>query len=443
MSVARIDGYPLPIVTEGHPRAAEALQAITDTLCVIVKREAFWGVLVSKLKARIGGCPTAGINQDCILKVNPDYLLGLTLKERAGLLLHEVGHAALDTWGRRDSRDHKIWNKATDYKINQLIEESAQWASLPKGGLRDHGFDDLSAEQVYDILAEEQKPGDDPGYPVDDPGPDGPGGGGGGDDSQDDGKDGGGGGDPGPNDGKWGAGTEYGDCDLRDIPGKSQAQVSADRTDWQTALIQAAEIARQRGNLPGSLADLVGAITAPAIPWRSVLRRFVEASIERGDDQSYLRPGRRSWVGNRLTPGDLPEPDPIVIAIDTSGSCLGDLPRFLGEVGAILKLYPNAKVRYIVVDAAIQYDGESANDIEEVRKHCTGGGGTDFSEVFERLDKGTRPAGLVFLTDLCAGGIPDRAPAYPVLWAVPHGYEQYAQGQKWGKILTIPDDGAR
>ena len=84
--------------------------------------------------------PTAGVrvNPDtCSYEMiyNPEFFEGLTLKQRAGVIIHEFYHLVFDHVGGRrpDGVNFMAWNIATDLAINSLITQAGQRRdSLPE-----------------------------------------------------------------------------------------------------------------------------------------------------------------------------------------------------------------------------------------------------------------------------------------------------------------------
>lgn len=132
-----------------------------------------------------------------------------------------------------------------------------------------------------------------------------------------------------------------------------------------------------------------------------------------------------------LEPSELSEPplpDDIVLAMDTSGSCSGEVcRRFLRETLSLLRDISAGASRFRVLalqcDTQIQNELllESSDQLDGFLEDFTptGFGGTDFRPVFERVEElrkdGTLPRvrGLLYLSDGC-GDYPDKAPDYPV-----------------------------
>ncbi|MEL6164757.1 MAG: hypothetical protein AAFR37_13685, partial [Cyanobacteria bacterium J06628_3] len=96
--------------------------------------------------------PTAATDGKDIF-YNVEFLLSLPPKQLDGVLLHEVLHAALLHVPRRGVRDAQLWNIAADIVINGMI--AAHGFELPEGTLREVNLENLSVEEVYEILLQD------------------------------------------------------------------------------------------------------------------------------------------------------------------------------------------------------------------------------------------------------------------------------------------------
>ena len=120
--------------------------------------------------------------------------------------------------------------------------------------------------------------------------------------------------------------------------------------------------------------------------------------------------------------------DDLVIAVDTSGSCCGEIcERFLRETCNLLRDIsagaPVFRVLLLQCDTTIRKEllVRSGDDLDSLHETFSpqGFGGTDFCPVFERveqlLEDGTlsKVRGLLYLSD-GYGDFPDRRPDYPV-----------------------------
>lgn len=119
----------------------------------------------------------------------------------------------------------------------------------------------------------------------------------------------------------------------------------------------------------------------------------------------------------------------LVLAVDTSGSCIDAVPLFLRETAAILReagrLASGGEVCYLECDAQItaecMFCDYSAAAAEFASREVEGGGGTDFCPVFSRIEEltaeGKKIDGLFYLSD-GDGRFPDKMPEYPVYYVM-------------------------
>ena len=119
----------------------------------------------------------------------------------------------------------------------------------------------------------------------------------------------------------------------------------------------------------------------------------------------------------------------LVLAVDTSGSCIDSVPVFLRETAAILRdagrLAQGGEVCYLECDADIttecMFRDYSTAAAEFASREVEGGGGTDFCPVFSRVEElteeGKKIDGLFYLSD-GDGRFPDKTPGYPVYFVM-------------------------
>jgi predicted metal-dependent peptidase len=86
---------------------------------------------------------------------NVEFLDTVTGEELKGIIAHEVYHCALKHHTRRNGRDPKEWNQATDFVINPMVLEAG--LKLPTWVLLNPQYDGLSAEQVYRIRQQKRQ----------------------------------------------------------------------------------------------------------------------------------------------------------------------------------------------------------------------------------------------------------------------------------------------
>jgi predicted metal-dependent peptidase len=314
---------------------------------------------------------------------SPEFLLSLPPAQLDGVLLHEVLHAALLHVPRRGVRDPMLWNFAADIVINGIIMQQGTF-ELPAGALHDKQLEELSVEEIYEILLQDQQKYKD----------------------------------------LWESGGA-GLSDLLDSPQEgsgeeddsmSEARKAALEAHWRNALQQASVIARssKEGALPAGMERELGNATTPQIDWRSYLWRYlVQTPTDfTGFDRRFIGRGLylEALQGESVT---------VYVAIDTSGSIEGkQLQLFLGEVHGILRSYPHLKCELYYVDAEA-YGPYELNPDSNLPKP-EGGGGTSFIPFFDKIAErwdGKTQAVCVYLTD-GYGLFPKKAPELPVLWVI-------------------------
>lgn len=331
---------------------------------------------------------------------NRSFVDGLKLDELIFVLAHEVLHNAFDHHVRKQGREHKRWNIAADYAINGELTE-CKVGQMPKIGLLDPQYTGLSAEEIYAKLPEGV---------------------------------GGGGAQPGADPG--GCGAVLPAADAHDEAALKQASA-----DMKVKVRQAAAIAKkmQAGNLPGSLADLIGKLVAPVVDWRALLRRFIDDSACR--DYSWMRPNRRFLSQGLILPSLISDGlNHLVVAVDTSGSIdVETLTRFASEIDGAFGDGSIDKVTVIYADTDVQHV-EIFECGDELVFNAKGRGGTAFSNTFRWIERNAADASaIVYFTDLYVADFGEE-PATPVLWAVQgdsNAFAKLAHTPPFGEAVSL------
>ena len=123
--------------------------------------------------------------------------------------------------------------------------------------------------------------------------------------------------------------------------------------------------------------------------------------------------------------------DILVLAVDTSGSCIDVVPKFLRETVGILKdasdMDSDGIVYYMECDDKITeekwFDNFSMASKELEKKQVQGGGWTNFCPVFDKIEElrssGKKITALIYLSD-GEGVFPETIPDYPVYFVMEH-----------------------
>ena len=426
--------------------------------------------------------------------VDIDFYSKLTMDERLFVLAHEVWHSVLLHFARRQDRDRRLFNIASDLEIHFTLadEKMHEPFVLP----HDSSWRGLSAEEIYerlpdflkdqtlngtpmagggmsqssggeknsspfgngqsgfdkhiykdDVLQEPNDAGMGKGEQGQD---DAPSNGGNGEQGQDntsskgekreqgqdgtqsDGEKGEQGQDGTQSNGENDKGTESNPfvMDKDYTPRVSSEAVERSRS---RTIAAAQQMERTQGRLPAGIQALLDRLQKPSLPWQEMLKQFVTTCY--GGKRRWLPPARRHVWQDLYLPSMRDEALKAVVAIDTSGSTKGDLPVFFAELVSLMKSFGKFGLDVIQCDAKVQ-NVEHYSEVNlpppDKSWEVKGLGGTDFRPVFEYVQKNMKiqPDLLLFFTD-GFGTAPRQRPAYPVMWVLTSDGSQPA---KWGRV---------
>jgi predicted metal-dependent peptidase len=353
--------------------------------------------------------------------------------ERLFVMAHEVWHCVLMHMLRCRTRNPRTFNIATDMEVNRMLSKEGLrlplWVLVPRAG-----WDNLSAEEMYERLQKDH-----------DPSPDGNGKAHGAGDGTKEGNDraaqfdrhvyGGG-----TKDDETGGSDSptivdsWGEVGLdKDFAPSISAGLAEKIRERIVAVAQ--QIQRTRGTLPGHLEGVVNAALRPQIRWQEVLSQFVTSCY--GGSRRWLPPSRRHLGNGLYLQSSRKERLRAVVAVDTSGSTTADLPRFFTELGSLLVTFGDYELTIIQCDCKIQHIErfDSSRPFHAPVWETFGHGGTDFRPPFDHVagHPELEPSCLIYLTDGC-GPAPDRPPSYPVLWILTNDGNRPAD---WGWELRL------
>ena len=347
----------------------------------LLLRASFFGNLATRLKLVNADewCPTAATDGRNFY-YNSRFVDMLKPKEVEFLFGHEVLHCVYDHFGRRGDRDPMLFNIANDYCVNADLKKHRVGEFITSGPcLYDAKYQDMSSEEIYDILYENAEKID-IGDLIDK--------------MLDEHLDGEGNGEG----GKDGDGKENGKGRPKLTPEERQ-QI---KDEIKEAVLAAAAASDGAGNLPAGVKRIIEDMTAPKMNWRELLRMQLESTIK--SDYTWMRNSRKGWHMDAVMPGMKLDPMiDIAVSIDASGS-MGDkmLKDFLAEVAGIMEQFPNYRIHVVSFDTQVynpqQFDSENLDDITGYE--IMGGGGTDFDCVFQYFkDNEIEPKRHIMFTD--------------------------------------------
>ncbi|MEA2050408.1 MAG: VWA-like domain-containing protein [Campylobacterota bacterium] len=296
---------------------------------------------------------------------NDDYLECLDDDEVSFLLTNSAMHQAFGYSYRKEGRMDWLWTMAQDYTINSLLVNNG--LKLPDALLYDERFDTLSTEAVYKILEDE----------IDD--------------------------------------EKHTPKDVENIRyEKMQDTNEYDQDpieDMHEQLINKTNI---QGDLPLGIEILIPSIQNNTITWEDELYTIIENSVK--FDYTLTPPNKRYLSQGVALPSLSGTKTKLIIAIDSSGSINNSLlARFLNDVSSIMNTFVSFEIELLVADASVHqhytlYPGD------ELEYKLKGGGGTNFEETFNYIDKNiSNPTLCLYFTDTL-GKFPKDEPYFDTIW---------------------------
>ena len=390
-----------------------------------------------------------------------EFYSTLTPGQREFVLAHEVWHNIFLHFVRRQARDMQLWNVATDMEINHMLQneglEVIEGVCFPDPIVAGKNAEDIYAYLMKQAQKQQKKNGNsDQGQ-------------GGGSGDQDDSSDSNSsssssnGGNPKQNQGNGNDQGKYGnqfDKHVYEGDGNGNAQEQdgkfgkrGDDSDFNPKMGDAREtenkikemvtavaqsIERKQGHLPAGIDNLVKEMLKPEINWKERLSMFVTACL--GGDHSWKRCSRHALGRGMYLPGRNDQKLKAALILDTSGSYLQDLPKFLAEFKSLVESFGKYEITMIQCDAEVQdvktYDAETPMEFDKF--NAKGGGGSDFRPAFKKLrELGDDFDTCIVFTDGYIS-MPTYPPPYPTLFVLtPDANKDFVE---WGEKMVYKPD---
>lgn len=381
----------------------------------------FWGVLSERCRFSVTEnedlCDTACITPNGHIIFNLDFWEKLSQRQFLFLVAHELSHFIFEHAGRKGSRDHVLWNMATDFAINLMLKFQFDKPDFLIQGIKHKGrdikiclddkYEGWTAEKIYEEISKSAPP--QPKVYILDL------------------SDGDGDGDDGSEDG-----SEPGDGDVvvvrdRRVPlpkkgkGQSDEEHRQEVKDWiRSAICEGYACAKSQGSMPAGMERVIVGHLKPKVNWLQALRQRLRfgASRKASRDITWTVPNRRFLGAPYIFPSNIgPDQPKIAFAIDTSGSMSeDDLKQAVAELEEIRRQF-NAQVYFLDCDAGV-YESRWISPYEPLPA-LQGGGGTDFAPVFSHLiEKRIKPDYCVMFTDGYGNFGEDPTGQFDVLWVI-------------------------
>ena len=232
------------------------------------------------------------------------------------------------------------------------------------------------------------------------------------------------------------------------------------RAVFEQMELRESEHKRQAGGSKGTQAEQIVLQKERGYDYRQFLKQFAVEQEELSLDMDSFDPipydySRRMYERlvfmEPLEYRDMCRLREFVIAIDTSGSCSGEIVRrFLNETWEIFRekenFFRDMRIHLIQCDCAVQEHVcvTCEEEWEGYLEHMTvkGHGDTDFTPVFQLVDRLIRDGelqnlkGLLYFTD--GDGIcPDRRPDYDTAFVFLNEELRKGRGPVWAQTLTL------
>lgn len=345
---------------------------------------------------------------------NPDVYNELDNNDhRIFIILHEVWHVAFMHPARLNGRDPRLFNIAADHVINLMLKDLGY--KMPTGkyqGVADPRFIGLSAEQVYEILKDEQEQSGEepePDFTMDVMAA----GSGTPDESQEESQD----------EGDKESDDKGSSCSSDQEPSNTSPMMSEEEaTNQMRQLIAQATVRTQMsgdtpGSIPGSILIEMEKLFNPKLNWYDILINYCD-SISK-NDYSYRRPNRRFMPDHYLPSAYSEGLDKIAFAVDTSGSVSDDqFTHFISEMNEVKERLLPQHMTVVDFDYQIRDIHELGPDDDIRSVEFSGRGGTYLQPVFDHFNtRGNEPNVLIVFSDLHCDVIENK-PSYPVIWIV-------------------------
>lgn len=427
----------------------------------ILGNHGFFGMLLMHAGLSINDSFDTAATDGKDIVFSPDFLESLTDEETDFIMMHEIMHIVLKHCFRDNNKDDYYANIADDIVVNSILlsEYGGDLNAITvNGNVSMHTLPDgregnlFTAEEVYDVLnvyfkKKKSNKDDDDDNDKDESD----------DDGDDDGKDGKGKNEKGK--GSKGKGSKGKGGKGSKGSGKDESEGIVDNhslwkngeegkrldDEWTKIFEEVCETllvrdpSNGRGTVPLFAERIFNELKDPKLDWRVILNNFIQEEIV---DYSFSPPDKRYGDSPFFLP-DFNEKDEkvrnVLFMIDTSGSMSDDLiTEAYSEVKGAIDQFDGKLSGYLGFFDARVVDPKPFETEEEFRIiRPKGGGGTDFTCIFEYVKHKMNPEDvttIIILTDGYAP-FPDESATMgiPVLWVINNKVSK----PPFGKIARI------
>jgi len=368
----------------------EVEEKITVARIGMLLRHPFFGNMATRLKIENcdDWCPTAATDGRH-LYFNTQFFNMLTEKQIEFVIAHEIMHCVYDHLTRREDRDPRLYNIASDYIVNNLLVRDSIGHKVTQIPIfQDFKYDGWTSEEVYDDLKKQEE-------------------------EQGEGQGDAGNGElldehvdwtqePGDESNNNGTPQQGSDGEPQSSrPTLSDEEMKKIRDEIKESMIQAAQAAGA-GNVPGEIKRIIQELTEPKMNWREIIQTQIQSTIRA--DYTFSRPSRKNWHSSAILPGmDFDESIEVAVALDMSGSIGHEQARdMLSELQGIMEQYKDYRITVWCFDTQVYNTQEFTSDNGEdiTTYEPMGGGGTDFDCNWKYMkENDMQPKKFIMFTD--------------------------------------------
>ena len=348
----------------------------------------YFGMLASRLKHEPSSEIRAYASNGVRFLYNPEFMEKRTIEEVMFVLVNSVMHHVLSHQQRRLNRKGSLWQLATDYAINNLLDQNG--LPIPRGANYNPEYKGMYAEEIYEALKAEFYSGLDDAFDQEGEGVNAP--------------------------GMTGSGSDEAEEAFKNIQVIDDDLDPETEAQWQYAASLAREVAGRKSAMPSGLERLAKKVKARDVDWRFELYNAVNRHMR--NSYAFMPPNKKHLYRGFALPSLTSDTLSLCVAVDTSGSINEELlSAFMEEFKSIMQNFPAVRIELLIADARV-HAHHTFQGGEKMDFPIKGGGGTDYRPVFDYIEANLHMTTmLLYFTD-GDGWFPKIPPSYEVLWAL-------------------------
>ena len=328
------------------------------------------------------------------LNINPEWFMDLAPVHREVYLAKQAYHNALMHVERRGGKVLGKWQRACNYSVAEILAKT--YRNLPNEVEHDPQYDNMSVDEIYQLLEDEDGDGD------------------------------------GKGDGALGGANGNTPQDVP--PSMTPDQSQRRKDDLAKAQANQRMSGKDAGSLPGELERLLDELFNPILPWAQLLQNRMKAYDK--TDYSMRKPNRRFFPDFHLPSLYSEGMGAMAVFIDVSGSVSeDDLTVFMSEVAAIKETLNPTELRVILFDTRLQGETLFTRDDTVLDIEYRGGGGTSIHPVVDWIDENKPEVALVFTDGYYSS--PQKNLSEDVIWVV---YDNPNFSCEFGEVILYDKD---